>query len=406
MKIPFTNINLNISSASKNTPNMSDILTVINELYSQIHRSPQEISDFKEATEQAESVYNPNRYLLYKLYNDVVLDSHLTAAIQQRKNLTLSREFKVIKKDGNEDEEMTKLLQTKWFYEFVDLSLDSLFWGHSLVQFEDLLNNSFKCVTLVHRLFVKPEKHIVVKNWSDINGVDYLEPPYSDWCIGVGKPKDLGLLHKASPLVVWKKNAMGAWSDYQNKFGLPPVIGKTDATDKKTQDKFDDMLQNMQRGAWGRFGKNDMIELLQTKNTDAYMVFDQLIERCNTEISKLILGQTGTISEKSFVGSAEVHERVLSNYAENDLHFIESVLNYQLVPMMEKLGVKFNGSKIIVDESEELAPQEQIKIDEVLLKNYDIDPEQIMESYGRDVTVKAQPEPFGGIKNQLDDLYN
>ena len=40
-----------------------------------------------------------------------------------------------------------------------------------------------------------------------------------------------------------------------------------------------------------------------------------------------ILGQTGTTAEKAFVGSAEVHERILQSYGENDEHFIERVID-------------------------------------------------------------------------------
>lgn len=401
-------IQFGYKNATATTPEMSKLLEFIQRPQQQIYRSPQEIQDFKTATTAAESNYNPNRYLLYKLYNDMVLDAHLTSVMQQRKNLTMVKEFKVVNKAGEENEKLSELLQTKWFRDFVNFALDSRFWGYSLVQFDDLVNDSFKCVELVPRLYVKPELHLVVKAWSDLNGVDYLEPPFSDWCIGVGNPKDLGLLHKASPLVIWKKNAMGAWSDYQNKFGIPPVIAKSSANDKPTQDKIDSMLQNFQRGAWGRFGKDDLIELIEVSKTDAYKVFDALIERVNQEISKLIIGQTGTTAEKAYVGSAEVHERVMLNYAEEDEHFIEDVCNYQLIPMMERLGVKFNGHKIEVSESDELTLDQQIKADDMLLKYFDLDPTEIENTYGRKVVKKEVQEPdtnFGKVQNRLNEYY-
>lgn len=394
-----------IQNASKPMPTMADLLEFIQKPQQQIYRTQQEIVDFKMAVTTAENNYNPNRYLLYKLYNDVILDSHLSACIQQRKNLTLGRDFKVVGKDGKEIEELTKLIKTKWFRDVLDMSLDSIFWGYSLIQFEDLINNSFKCVELIPRLYVKPEKHIVVKAWSDIDGQDYLEEPFVSWCMGVGNPKDLGLLMKAAPLIIWKKNAMGAWSDFQNKFGSPAMIAKTDVSDKASQNKIDEFLANFQRSPYARLPKDSMVEILQTSKQDAHQVFDALIERCNSEISKLILGQTGTTAEKSFVGSAEVHERILGGYGELDEHFIEGVLNYQLIPLMENLGISFNGAKIECDESEDLVALDQIKVDDVLLKYYDIPESEILDSYGRVVTKKVAPVVDKGFTNSIDEYY-
>ncbi|MFK5283719.1 hypothetical protein ACI3PL_29500, partial [Lacticaseibacillus paracasei] len=68
------------------------------------------------------------------------------------------------------------------------------------------------------------------------DGVFYTDEPYSNWCIGVGSKRDLGLLLKLTPLVIWKKNAMGAWAEYIEKFGVPIRVGKTDSLDKKSTD--------------------------------------------------------------------------------------------------------------------------------------------------------------------------
>lgn len=381
-----------IVNATKQRPTGANVFNAIEQPLQQIYRSKQEIEDFKNALLTAENEYQPNRYLLYKLFNDVVLDGHLSAVIQQRKNLTLCKKFKVINQAGKEDEALSKILQAKWFYDFVDYSLDSLFWGYSLIQFDALDKDCFKQVELVPRIYVKPEKHIVVKDWAHWDGLDYLEEPYKDWVVGVGKPKDLGLLVKASPLAIWKKNAMGAWSDYQMIFGAPFRTLKIDnVTDKATMAAAEKMMQKMGHAAYGIFQTNDLFELHQQGKTDAFEVYNQLIERCNSEMSKLILLQTGTTAEKSFVGSAEVHERILGDVSKNDAHFIESVLNYQLVPMMENLGVNFKGCRISADTKEEMTPLEQIQVDDVLLKYFDIDPKDIEETYGRAVVKKVEP---------------
>lgn len=401
--IPFTQID----NASKTLPKEVDTRSHIAPIQAQIYRISQDIGKWRTALTSAENVNNPQRYWLLQTYNDVVLDAHTTACIQQRKNLTLSRNFCVINKDKSENEQLSEMLESQWFRDFLDLSLDSLFWGYSLIQFDSLVNDNFNEVNLVPRQFVKPEFSIVTKNWGDTVGIPFKEAPYNEFCIGVGKPRDLGLLNKVAPLVIWKKNALSAWAQHQEIFGSPIRIGKTSSRDKKTTDNMDNMLKNMGVAAWGRFDTSDIIELIESNKSDAYMVFDMMIERCNSEIAKLILGQTGTTAEKSFVGSAEVHERILKQYGENDEHFIENVLNYQLIPMLEGLGIKFNGAKIETEEDDELGLVERSKIDLELLKYYDIDAEYIEKTYGTPVVKKAMPVDSGvvGVKNKLEQFY-
>jgi len=401
--IPFTSI----ENVSKVLPKEVDTREHISKIQAQIYRISQDIGKWRQALMAAENAINPQRYLLLQVYNDVVLDAHASACMQQRKNLTLSRNFCVINKDKSENEQLSELLEKQWFRDFVDLSLDSMFWGYSLIQFDSLLNDSFNEVNLVPRQFVKPELGIVVKNWVDNVGIAYKDAPYNEFCIGVGKSKDLGLLNKVAPLVIWKKNAMSAWAQYQEIFGSPIRIGKTSSRDKRTTDNMDNMLKNMGVAAWGRFDTSDVIELIESNSSDAYMVFDTMIERCNSEISKLILGQTGTTAEKSFVGSAEVHERILQQYGENDEHFIENVLNYQLIPMLEGLGIKFNGAKIETVEDDELSLVEKSKIDLELLKYYDIPADYIEKTYGTPVEAKAiaSDNSIAKVKNKLEEFY-
>lgn len=401
--IPFTQID----NASKTLPKEVDTRSHIAPIQAQIYRISQDIGKWRTALTAAENVNNPQRYWLLQTYNDVILDAHTTACIQQRKNLTLSRNFVVLNKDKSENEQLTEMLESQWFRDFLDLSLDSMFWGYSLIQFDSLVNDNFNEVNLVPRQFVKPEFSIVTKNWGDTVGINYKESPYNEFCIGVGKPRDLGLLNKVAPLVIWKKNALSAWAQHQEIFGSPIRIGKTSSRDKKTTDNMDNMLKNMGVAAWGRFDTSDIIELIESNKADAYMVFDMMIERCNSEIAKLILGQTGTTAEKSFVGSAEVHERILKQYGENDEHFIENVLNYQLIPMLEGLGIKFNGAKIETEEDDELGLVERSKIDLELLKYYEIDPEYIEKTYGTPVVKKVVPVDNGvqSVKNKLEEFY-
>ena len=409
LNIPFTRVEDKV----QNTPNSADLRRYI-KTPTQVYRITTDLAKYRNAVNSAENIHEPFRYNLYQLYNQTVLDAHVTAAITQRKNLTLQKEFYVYNPDGSENDEKTKLIRTKWFYDYLDLALDSLFWGHSLIQFEDIIEmngvEQFKCIDLVPRIYVKPELHIVTSDYAATTGKDYLEKPFINWCIGVGKPKDLGLLLKITPLQIWKKNALGAWAEYTEKFGTPIRIGKTSARDKETTTNMENMLRNMGTAAWGLFDLEDTIELIESNKTDAYQVFDMMIQRCNSEISKLVLGQTSTLDEKAFVGSAEVHERVLQSYAWADELFINGVNNYQLIPMLNALGFGLEGMTIGVETEEELTLLDQSKIDIELIKTgkYKFTPEYIKDKYGSEVIEVEEVVDKNNIKtvsNLLDKYY-
>jgi phage gp29-like protein len=398
-----------VKNITEKKPDKADVRKKIT-IQTPLYRVRTDIQDYKNAVIAAEQIVMPQRYQLLQVYNQCVLDAHLTAAMTQRKNLILCRNFVVNNKDGKENEEKTKLIQQKWFRDFLDYSLDSIFWGYSLIQFDSLIDDVFKCVELVPRQYVKPELHIVTDTFNGIEGTDYLENPWKNWCIGVGRTNDLGLLLKVAPLVIWKKNALGAWSEYVEKFGSPIRIGKTDATDFNSVQAMEDMLSNMSVASWGLFRLDDQIELKADTRQDAYQVFDMMINRCNSEISKLILGQTATMDEKSFVGSAEVHERVLDNVSESDNFFIEGVLNYQLKPLMVTKGLLSPDDNLCSVEDDELSLLDKSKIDIELIKTgkYKLTPEYIKEKYNTEVIEVIEPKvdtDIENVRNNLDKFY-
>ena len=403
MKIPFTNIVLfeKIENVDKPKPVVADVYNNTVSYKQAIYRSRQDLASYKNAVIYAENILTPQRYPLLQIYVNVALDSHLSAAIQQRKNLTLSKDFRVMTKGGKVDETKTELIDKKWFLEFMDYSLDAMFWGHSLIQFGSVVKNEFTSVDLVPRQYVKPEFHIVVKNWGDFTGTDYLAPEYRDWCIGVGKPTDLGLLLKASPLVLWKNSALGAWAEYQDNFGSPLRYVQTDIRDEKTRKNAESYMENWGINPWAVFDKQDIIKLVETTKQDAHNVFNMMIDRCNSEISKLILGQTSTLDEKSFTGSAEVHERVAEAFAEMDEHFIEGVLNYQLVPLLIRQGILSEGDYIEAEEKGELSVIDKSKIAIELIKTgkFTMSVETIEEEFGIEMEAVEQPEQTGSVAN-------
>ena len=401
-----------IQNKIQNTPDNAKASRAI-KIPQQLYRITTDLSKYRAAVATAENIYNPNRYDLLQLYQQTVLDAHVSACVAQRKNQLLSCDFNIYDKAGKEVEDKTLIFETKWFREYLEYVFEVILYGHSLIQFEDVINmggvEQFKEVELVPRIYVRPESHYVVNSAAAMapDGIDYLELPYSNWCIGVGKKRDLGLLLKVTPLVIWKKNSLGAWAEFIEKFGSPLRIGKTDSTDEQSVNQMQGMLQNMGVAAWGLFKTDDIIEFVETNHTDSFNVFDKMIERCNSEISKLILGQTMTTDNGSSRSQAEVHKQILDQFGVVDKQFLYTVNNTQLLPLMNRLGFGLDGLVLDIEQEDEFNLEQKSKFDIELLKTgkFTFTPEYIKEKYGTEVIEVKEPiEP--SIKNELDKYYS
>jgi len=142
---------------------------------------------------------------------------------------------------------------------------------------------------------------------------------------------------------------------------------------------------------------------MQASRTDAYAVFDKMVERCNSEISKIILGQTSTTDEKSYSGSANVHEGVAAMIAKQDTLKMQFIIENQLVPMMIKNGFDLSGCTFKYDDSESLPLIEQAKIDASFMPYVKFEHEYLEQKYG----IELSDEEMEVVKtaDKLKNLY-
>jgi hypothetical protein len=402
-----------IFNFNKPQPQKANIRKTI-DFEQQLQRVRQDATKFNIALQAAESPMYPNRFLLMQTYQQIVLDGQVQSAMLQRKSKILSKKFMVYGPDGECDETKTALFNQKWFYDFQSMALDSIFWGFSCVQFGAIINDKYSSVELIPRIYVVPEFSLVRTNTATVTeGKHFDVSPYNNWCIGVGEKKDLGLMMYLAPYVIWKKNAMAAWAEFAEVFGSPIRVGKTDVRDELTRKNMENMLRNMGVASWAVLDLNDNIELMQASRTDAYAVFDKMVERCNSEISKIILGQTGTTDEKSYSGSANVHESVAAMIAKQDTLKMQFIIEDQLVPMMIRNGFDLTGCTFKYDDSENLPLLEQAKIDASFMPYVKFEHEYLEHKYGIELQDKEEEpteteneEELTNIAKRLRNIYS
>jgi hypothetical protein len=394
-------------NVSKNVP---EYLKVIQKVVKrELTRTSQNIQKWRSATISAESILNPNRVKLLEIYKDVILDAHLSSVMNTIKLKVKSGEIYICNADKSENEDLTKKIRDKWFRDYLDFYVDALFYGHSLIQINGISNDRFIDLELVPRENVVPEFGIVKTNaWSHAtDGVDFRSEPYSDWLIEIGQKNDLGILHKATPLTLWKKGVFGAWSQYAELFGMPLRIGKTDILNPANRVNMEKMLENMGSASWGVFNLDDQIEFINGNgSTSSFEIYDKMIDRVNTEISKLVLGQTGTTDEKSFTGSANVHASILADYISAIKTDIVDHVHKIIIPKMKMFGMLPNQDLTFKFEDNEQIPiDKHFEITKELLNFYNIPAEWIAERFNVPVEEKDIQTQTTSVLPDVANLY-
>ena len=346
-----------------------------------------DIQGWKSALNAAKAVDNPSRVPLIDVFNNIGIDPHLTAAMESR-NLRIQRsKFAIYNNEtGEENTELTKLFEKEWFTDFMNYGMTSVFKGTQVIELFDTDElGEIKTITLFPQKHIKPEKSILVKTPGDEKGWNYKEGGLAPYYIQVGADDQLGLLAELAPLILIKKYALSSWSDFAEKFGIPPRYVKTTSTDKKRLDELAVMMQNMISSSWAVLQGDEVLEVVDIKNPDAYEIFDKLISRTNSEVSKRILGQDGTSDNKDAsgtYGSLKVLQGVANDRHEADKYMMKNLINNELIPRLKLISsvyTSLEGHVFGWDEMYDMPTKELIDSVIKLGGQFDIDPDYITQ---------------------------
>lgn len=368
-----------------------------------------DIADWRNAWQAAINVQYPRRLRLYDIYTDVEVDLQVTGAIGQRKNMVKRKAFKLVDiKSGEEKPEITEMFERPWFKDLVNLSLDTVYWGHSLIELGNVIEvegiPAYEYARLVPRRHVMPEFHVIIKNPFDdqLAGYDYREPSMYNWLIEIGGERDLGLFLKLAVQTISKKNMLSFWDQFGEIFGMPVRIGKTISRDPKEIAKVEKMLSDMGAAAWGLFPEGTEIEIKETTRGDAFNVYDKRLDKADAYISKGILNQTMTIDNGASLSQSKVHLEIFKQLIDSDADVIRDMVNYQLIPRMVLHGFPVHGFRFDWDEGEEYTPEQQVAFERLIGEKYDIDPKYFEGKYNVPILGPKKPEQPTQLKNFFD----
>lgn len=379
-------------SKSNNSTQSKEVQNIVIDLFRQnFARYQHQLDEWQMARDIRHDVHYPLTYAMQEMYEDAMVDAHLTAIIESRVLRVLNQEFVVNGADGIIDEEKTKLLNKPWFSKIIRYAMESLFYGYNVIYIKDVLKGEIKDIETIPREHFTPEKKWIINNVTDTDdGLKIEEFPNHLIYVQLGEDS-IGLLEKASPLTILKRHSWGSWDEFEQRFGLPIMMAKVASSGTKAKREVAKWMQEAARGKGGVFGVQDSLEILSNGQTDSYQVFLEKISSVNAELSKLILGQTMTTEDGSSHSQANVHQKTLDSISQADLNLSLQWLNHKLKPVLIAHGYALSEEDTI-DVFEQANPQDRIKIDIPLLQaGYKLSDDYIEKTYHVEL-VKTDPK--------------
>lgn len=308
-----------------------------------IKRFNVDISNFTAAIQNYGLIDYPRRYKLLDLYEDCLIDAHLSSIIDKRHDAIQESDIAFKSADGKIDDKITEQIRAPWFSNMIDDVLDSRFYGFSLLQF--YIENGWINYDLIPRKNVDPVRHLILHQQTDLSGTGW--DAYDNLAF-IGHERALGDLAVCVPWVIYKRNDMADWAQFCEIFGMPTREYIYDETDEKSRERA--VADATNQGALATFihGKDTTMNLVDSvSKTASADLYKKLADTANAEMSKKILGNTLT-TEATTSGShalGNIHKDEESKKTKSDRKFVLQFLNYYMSDTFKSLGFDTSGGE-------------------------------------------------------------
>lgn len=334
-----------------------------------------------------------------RIYKELLCDPHVFACTQSRKAGVLSLDWEInrgLDKDQNA-EDVENLLKKLDIQKIMSDILDAtqfgfqpleIMWkrdksGHIMPErvtakppewfcFDDDNNLKFRTKENYYGEVVPAKKFLLAQNNPSYNN------PYGE-----------RTLSRVFWNVTFKKGGLKFWVVFTEKYGMPHLIGKHPrGSTKEETNSLADMLEDMVQDAIAVIPDDSSIEIQEASKSSSAEIYEKLIDKMNTEISKAILGQTLTteIGSTGSYAASNTHMQVRQDIIDSDKKLVEGVIN-QLIQWIYEIN--FGNAEVPVFELYEpedvdltLAQRDKILSDtgvkftkEYFIKNYGLEEE-------------------------------
>ena len=350
-----------------------------------ISQARQDIKTWKEAERLTKLEENPKWWKQILLYKDIRKDALLTSQYKNRTLKALGETIILKKPNGDIDQEQSDFLNNAvWSNEINKHILDSIYEGHSLLEFS-FNDAGILQVDLIPRENVNPRDGLFYPDYMEDKSIDYREVrEYGTWLLEFGEKDDLGLLNNAVPHVLFKRFAQSCWSELCEINGIPPRVLKTNTQDPTMMRRGEKMMRDMGAAAWFIIDESEKFEFAQSA-TQSGDVYSKLITLCDNQNSLLFSGAIiGQDTKNGSRSKDESSREVLQTLIDGDLVLLEKYWNSRVIPALQALGVIKGDVTYGYEQTEDL---EQLwKMTSEVMQYKNVDDKWIIDKFGIQVT--------------------
>lgn len=373
---------------------------VLNQLnIQQVNREKLSIQKWRDANKSAESRYYPNRSWLYDIYEDIMVDGHLSGIIQKRIDTVLNKKL-LFKRDDKDDPAFETLMSGVAFRNVCRWILETQLWGISGIEFEP---GSVFTPRFIPRKHINTKYQVITIEQNGIDGIDYTTARN---IMITGEPEDLGILLKCAAYVIYKRNGLADWAQYIEIFGQPIRIMKYNTNDvqakielKKTLDASGGSLALM-------IPSTVDFDLKEGKGSNGDGNLQHKFHNmCNAEMSVIVVGNTETTTHDGKTGTgakSQVHKEQQEEITRSDMFYLLSYLNSeQFRSILKMYGYNTDGGHFV--NTQEISIEylsERINIDmELVAMGVPIADDYFYDTYG-----VPKPANYDELKAKLDEI--
>ncbi len=322
------------------------------------------------------------------VYRDLLADAHVWACVQSRKSGVMSLEWEIDR--GKAKSRLAKFIQdlfNDWdIYQIMSDILEAPLYGFQPIE---VVWEKMGSYLLPAKVEAKPPEWFQFDAENQLryappyqledpppgmkkDNIGYFIPPYKfilpRYNATYYNPYGERILARVFWPVTFKKGGLKFWVIFSEKYGMPYIIGKHprgigDDEIQNLADSLDAMIQD----AVAAIPDDSSIELVEAAGKSASAdVYRNLIELCNAEISKAILGQTLTteVGGRGSYAASKTHFDVRQDIIDADKRLVENTLNELIHWIVEINFGKQQPPQFILYEEEEvdktLAERDQI----------------------------------------------
>lgn len=369
-----------------------------------VNRQVLEIETWRNAIRSAEAVV-PRRTQLIDLYDDIMLDGHLSSVVNKfvKKITNASWEFG---KDGKVIDGVNDLIDTPEFEKLLTSIVLSEFWGQKWVLANKFTPYGFNVFEIPQK-HIRPKTGIVAKEQSGDSGFNINDGIYAKEVMQFGDPDDLGKLRIVAQYVIYKRGAFGDWSQFAEIFGMPFRKGTYDGYDDAQRVLLEEALEKAGSAAYAVVPAGTNIEFIENKTNSDGAVYKVLKDACNQEISVTILGntETTTSSESSGYAQSKTHENSEDDLIHAATKRARRLLNRYFIPVMEAGGVNTQGGWFYIKgDDEQVAKKDKFEMHMRMIKELDLpfDAKALYQEYGLPVPADFEAQMAQKAKKAVE----